>query len=240
MAGIANLISPDASTAGLLAGGVDPLRYNSTIADPHEVPGIMRGLMPAGVRVLDIGCGTGTVTAVVNDGKGNRVVGLEPDADRAELCRKNGLDVHCQFADEQFFADQGKFDVITMADVLEHTVNPASILQLSRMGLSESGIIIASVPNVAHWIVRLRLLLGNFEYKESGIMDATHLRWFTRRSFAALFERCGLEVVEIKAAAGTWMYPKLVPPGLIVALNRLLPKIMASQFVILAKEKSAA
>lgn len=240
MAGIGKLSSPDAATAGLLAGAVDPLRYNSTIADPHEVPGIMRSLMPAGARVLDIGCGTGSVTAVVNDGKGNRVVGLEPDADRAEVCRKNGLDVHCQFADEQFFADQGKFDVITMADVLEHTVNPAALLQLARIGLAENGVIIASVPNVAHWIVRLRLLLGNFDYKESGIMDATHLRWFTQRSFVALFERCGLDVVELKAAAGTWMYPKLVPPALVVALNRLLPTLMGSQFVILAKEKPAA
>jgi methionine biosynthesis protein MetW len=240
MAGIGKFSSPDAATAGLLAGTVDPLRYNSTIADPHEVPGIMHSLMPAGVRVLDIGCGTGSVTAVVNGGKGNRVVGVEPDADRAESCRKNGLEVHCQFADEQFFADQAKFDVITMADVLEHTVNPASLLQLARKGLVDNGIIIASVPNVAHWIVRLRLLLGQFDYKESGIMDATHLRWFTQRSFVALFERCGLEVVELKAAAGTWMYPKMVPAALIVALNRLLPTVMGSQFVILAKEKPAA
>jgi methionine biosynthesis protein MetW len=238
MAKVAKLPSPDAATTGLLEGEVSALRYDRVNVEPHEVPGLMRGLMPSGVRVLDIGCGTGSVTTLVNDGKGNRVTGLEPDVDRANFCRANGLDVHCQLADEAFFAEHGKYDVIMMADVLEHTVNPAALLQLVRSGLKKDGTIIASVPNVAHWIVRLRLLLGRFDYTETGIMDATHLRWFTRRSFVALFERCGLEVIEIRAAAGTWLYPRFVPNALIVGLNRLMPTLFASQFVVKASERS--
>jgi len=88
------------------------------------------------------------------------------------------------------------FDYIVFADVLEHLVDPWSVLELLRSHLMPSGNVLLSVPNVAHWSVRLNLLLGRFEYTNGYLMDRSHLRWFTRRSARAMVELAGYRVVE--------------------------------------------
>lgn len=168
---------PDAHGAGLVVGRLDPLRYSGQSDDPTEVPGMLRALMPELVRVLDVGCGTGSVTAVANGGKGNDVLAIEPDADRSAVARERGIEVFCGFLDEEFIARKGPFDVIVFSDVLEHLPSPDAMLKLAISGLRPGGIILASVPNVAHWSVRLNLLFGRFNYTETGLCDATHLRW---------------------------------------------------------------
>jgi len=99
----------------------------------------------------------------------------------------------------------GRFDVVLFADVLEHMPDPLSTLRLSRDLLKARGCLIASIPNVAHWTVRLNLLRGRFDYDVSGIMDATHLRWFTAKGVKQIFSRAGYDLVELRAAAGVWM-----------------------------------
>lgn len=79
------------------------------------------------------------------------------------------------------------------------------MLREVKNSLAPDGRVLASIPNVAHWTVRAQLLFGNFNYKPTGIMDATHLRWFTRRSVRRLFEAAGYEVEDIRGAAGGWM-----------------------------------
>jgi SAM-dependent methyltransferase len=91
--------SPDFHRTGLVEGRLDPLRYNSQSDDPREVPGILRALMPEHVRVLDVGCGTGSVTLVANRGKGNQVLAIEPDAQRSAIARARGIEVLCGFLD---------------------------------------------------------------------------------------------------------------------------------------------
>src|SRR5262245_42234591 len=80
---------------------------------------------------------------------------------------------------EEFLREHGRFDTIVLADVIEHLPDPAEMVSLLKQGLVPDGSIVASVPNVAHWFVRIDLLRGSFNYQEMGIMDATHLRWFT-------------------------------------------------------------
>ncbi len=234
---------PDASALGILGRTPDPLRYGGGGAsDPAEVPGIIRALTPDNVRVLDVGCGIGGQTFAINLGKTNDVVAVEPDPLRAAAAASLGLNVYQGVFNQQFVAGFGSFDVIVLADVLEHLTDPGETLALVRRCLRAGGSVIISVPNVAHWTVRLRLLLGRFDYADGGIMDATHLRWFTRKSLLALVENAGFKVAYLGCSAGLWMaeynsrplnlVPARIRRGAVLLLLRAFPGLMACQYVV--------
>jgi SAM-dependent methyltransferase len=90
------------------------------------------------------------------------------------------------------------FDVVLAADILEHLVNPAVLMQQVKDVLTFGGTALFCVPNFAHWYPRLRSALGMFDYDQRGILDATHLRFFTRRSFLKMVERRGFEVRRVE------------------------------------------
>src|SRR5262249_37788858 len=79
-------------------------------------------------------------------------------------------------------------------DVLEHTANPGEVLSHLGTALGPRGVVLVSVPNFAHWYPRMRVLLGKFDYDRRGILDAGHLRFFTRASFERLVAQSGLGV----------------------------------------------
>jgi 2-polyprenyl-3-methyl-5-hydroxy-6-metoxy-1,4-benzoquinol methylase len=151
-------------------------------------------------RVLDVGCATGAVAAVLS-ARGCRVVGIEMDEGAAleakqyladlVIGRIEQIDLRSQFADE-------RFDAIIVADVLEHLEDPDAVLRDLVSLLDPGGFVVASIPNVAHGAVRLALLQGRFQYSEVGLLDRTHLRFFTRDTLEALFERAGLVPVDMR------------------------------------------
>ena len=238
--------SPDATSQGLVSEAVNPLRYGDAgEQDPDEVPGLMRKLMPSNAKVLDIGSGTGGTTKVINSGKENSVLCIEPDPARSAAARQRGLEVVTAVFDENLARELGKFDVVVMGDVLEHIANPFEILSNVRLVLSPGGKLLMSVPNVAHWTVRTRLMFGRFDYQESGIMDSTHLRWFTIKTLIALLESAGFTVLSVNQSAGTWMTEykslpwRLLPTRIrvkaIKTLTRAVPKLMGCQHVVCAQ-----
>src|SRR5258708_32964298 len=180
--------SPDRHAEGLLQYAVDPLRYDGQSDDPHEVAGTLRTFMPTGVNVLDVGCGTGSVSVIANRVKNNQVYGIEPDEARAAVASSRGIGVFCGLLTEEYLARHDKFDVILFADVLEHVANPSALLRLATKGLKQDGLVLISVPNVAHWSVRLDIMRGRFDYSEVGILDVTHLRWFTSKTIQDLVQ----------------------------------------------------
>ena len=195
--------SPDANAGGFLHAQPDPLRYDvDRPLDPDEVPGIVATMIPAGSRVLDVGCGTGTLACVLSAACSATFVGIEPDAARAERARSRGLEIHDGYLTQELIKELEPFDVVLFADVLEHLPNPQSLLLLAREALKPRGAAIVSVPNVAHWSVRSCLLRGKFDYQPFGIMDATHLRWFTAKTIASLLESAGFRVIEHRGTAG--------------------------------------
>jgi methionine biosynthesis protein MetW len=194
--------APDDSARGFLPNPADPLRYDGQPNEPDEVVGVLSSLIPNGSRILDVGCGTGSVSVQVAANTGSRVVGVEPDPDRASRARMRGLDVHQALLSEDLIATLGQFDIVMFADVLEHLPDPLAVLRISRAALAPSGAIVASVPNVAHWSVRSDLLRGRFEYREWGIMDATHLRWFTAASLRLLIASADMTVEAQRVTAG--------------------------------------
>jgi SAM-dependent methyltransferase len=238
-------LNPDTHATGLIDGSVDALRYDGHSDHPLEVAGILRAMMPAGVRVLDVGCGTGSVTAIANRGRSNDVVAVEPDPDRARAAEARGLDVRIGVLTNDLQRQLGMFDVVMSSDVLEHTPAPEQFLTTLAASLKPDGLLLLSVPNVAHWSVRQMLLRGRFDYEDTGIMDATHLRWFTARTLRDLLDRSGFEVVEMRHTAGTTLpiYCRRIlrraPRGLLEPAVRLatraMPLLFGVQHVVKAR-----
>jgi len=196
------VIGPDSSSHGFVVQRVDPLRYDGQPNEPNEVVGVLSDLVPEGARVLDVGCGTGSVSLHLIANRRARIVGVEPDEQRAARARERGLDVRCDILTPRLIEEMGRFDVVMFADVLEHLADPVSLLELAKTALAPGGRIVASVPNVAHWSVRSDLIRGRFTYREWGIMDATHLRWFTDATLRGLFETAGMPIELRRVTAG--------------------------------------
>jgi methionine biosynthesis protein MetW len=240
------IASPDAHAAGVIDTNLEALRYDWCNDDPAEVAGILRDLMPAHSRVLDIGCGTGAVALAVNRDKDNHLWGIEPDPTRAAVARSRGINVACRNLDREFVDRCAPFDVIMLSDVLEHVASPGEFLELALAALKPGGLVLLSVPNVAHWTVRFGLLFGRFDYTETGIRDATHLRWFTEKTICGLCRNCGLDVLSVGHSAGNDLpeYRSVLPwrllPGrvrrpLVRGLARSVPGLFACQHVLSAR-----
>ncbi|WP_091926546.1 class I SAM-dependent methyltransferase [Methylobacterium sp. yr668] len=242
-----NMTHTREAVAGLSKQNVFSLRYNSRNNNRYESTGLLISFMKKNKKLLDVGCGTGTITSTLRDALSLDVVGVEPHPERAEQARTEGLNVITGVYDQTFAQRNEKFDYILFADVLEHLVDPAEMLREVKNSLAPDGRVLASIPNVAHWTVRAQLLFGNFNYKPTGIMDATHLRWFTRRSVRHLFEAAGYEVEDIRGAAGGWMgvyrytpfrfLPQDQKSFVLGQLCRIAPALFSVQHVIKARPK---
>ncbi|ACT47941.1 class I SAM-dependent methyltransferase [Methylotenera mobilis] len=154
------------------------------------------GLLTNGAHVLDIGAGSGVLGRVLSRaGLNVEIDGIEPNAFAANLARKYYRSVYTGFAEE--FYEQisnAQYDFVILADVIEHMPNPQEVLSELLMCLSPKTKLIVSVPNVAFGGIRLALLNGNFDYVDSGLLEHTHLRFFTKNTLKELFSLIGLEV----------------------------------------------
>jgi methionine biosynthesis protein MetW len=186
--------NPDDISVGFVSAPVSAARYDHAPESPHDVPSLLASQIRPHSFVLDVGCGMGSTIAAYRKIVVCKVLGIEPDADRAALARAQSIEVITGLYDHEINQQHGPFDVIIFADVLEHLSNPGALLDVAVKGLKKDGVILVSVPNVAHWTVRLSLVFGKFDYAPVGIMDATHLRWFTKQSAIRFFEQLGLDV----------------------------------------------
>jgi O-antigen biosynthesis protein len=150
------------------------------------------------LSVLEVGCASGYWGALLKTA-GHSVVGVEPD-ERAAAAAENVLDqVFVGLVDDYFAAHPNvKFDVISFVDVLEHTMSPAAVLAECRARLKLGGIVVASIPNIAHLAVRGMLLAGRWDYSPTGIMDNSHIRFFTRNSIVELFSVSAFRILDFK------------------------------------------
>ena len=150
-------------------------------------------------RILEIGCGTGlTGELALAAGKCSVYVGVElmPEAADAARRRLTEVIVGNVEAIELPFPD-AHFDALIMSEVLEHLVDPWAVLTRLNTKLKPGAIALASSPNIAHWRVIRDLLAGRFDLEDQGVMDRTHLRWFTPKTYAAMFEACGYVVDDV-------------------------------------------
>src|SRR4051812_30976921 len=149
--------------------------------------------------VLDVGCGCGgNARAIRAHHPDAKLFGIEPNARAAELAGEVFDKVH--LGDTQSWLgrhDVKRFDVVVLADVLEHIANPMAFLrELAADPSVRDAAWVISVPNYAVWYNRVRTLFGRFEYTWSGLYDRTHLRFYTRQSVQRLLTECGFEILE--------------------------------------------
>lgn len=152
-------------------------------------------------RILEIGCGSGATLAYLKEqGLCQWVGGVEPVAAAARIARQRTdffLEGHIETL--SLALPPGSIDVILCLDVLEHLVDPWSVLQKLYPFLKPGGALIASIPNIRFYKILVDLVFrGKFEYADAGILDRTHLRFFTRASAVSLIESCGLRIETIR------------------------------------------
>ncbi len=152
--------------------------------------------------ILDVGCGEGGLgVAYRRRNPRARLFGIDRDHARA-LAAAAVLDevanVDLDRTPMPFPADT-RLDCIIYGDVLEHLADPARVLRAHLRWLAEDGCVLVCIPNVEHWSFAARLLDGSWRYEPSGLLDATHLRWFTTTSMRALLEEAGLNVLDVTA-----------------------------------------
>ncbi len=145
--------------------------------------------------VLDVGCGSGALGLAYRAlNPRARLFGIEGNAEAARIARAR-LDVVAAVdidADPLPFGSERQFDCIVYGDSLEHFRDPWHILRQQAQTLAERGTILISVPNVEHWSFVFRLLDGSWDYTETGLLDRSHLRWFTFDMMRRGLRDCGL------------------------------------------------
>lgn len=178
------------------------LDYKTKPADyyAHQRREIIDEVDPGANAVLEVGCAEGRLGAALKaEGRARGVTGLELMEEAAAQARQvldQVLVGNLEQMELPFPRDE--FDVIICADVLEHLVDPWAQLKRLMLHLKPGGTVIVSLPNVRNWRVLAPLLFkGRWEYQDAGIMDKTHLRFFTRQDMIAYFVNCGLDPVKV-------------------------------------------
>ncbi len=199
----------------------------------------MLAFVPAAARrVLDVGCGNGSFGALLRHQRGCTVWGLEPFPAAAAEARARLDHVVCAPFDFLAPLPRRSFDAVVFNDVLEHLVEPEAALALARELLGPRGAIVASIPNIRHFPTLWHLVVhGEWEYRDCGTLDRTHLRFFTRSSLAALFRQAGFVVDRLEG-----IHPFRGIPNASVRvwrLYRLLRALTGSRFADLQFERFA-
>jgi SAM-dependent methyltransferase len=171
-------------------------------------------LMPGGLRrVVEVGCSIGQLAAEYRKHHPQcDYIGIEIDPDYAEMARPSCSRVICgdvETLPDDAFAALFPSNCWVFGDSLEHLRDPWALLRRIRARLPAEGHIVACLPNMQHWSVQWRLTTGNLRYEDAGLLDRTHLRWFTRTTMAELFAQTGYKVV--RWAPRVFDHPKSKP-----------------------------
>jgi SAM-dependent methyltransferase len=153
--------------------------------------------------VLETGCSTGFLSRVIS-ANGSRVVGIELDKEAAEVATQHCQRVlSCNLNSPTWVQEVGeRFDLVTFGDVLEHLTDPLAVLRQTQEILNPRGRVLICLPNIAHWTIRAKLLVGNFGYESTGILDFTHMRFFTVESAGEFIAEAGYRLVWFRPIIG--------------------------------------
>ena len=196
-------------------------------------------LVGSSKRVLEFGSAAGHMTKALQ-AQGCRVVGLDSDAEAAARNTYADRVVIADLDRDDFvpMLEGAQFDVVLFGDVLEHLRDPLMTMRRARTALAPGGYAVVSAPNFAHVDVRLALLDGHFEYRDAGLLDRTHLHFFTRDSLDRLLSDAGFLPVEhhriLVELFCTEVRPSVDIPREIVDRALLDPEALTYQFVIKA------
>lgn len=189
--------------------------------------------IPDNSRVLEIGCATGFIGKYLKDEKNCEVIGVEIGIDEARAAEKI-LDRVILGDVESFevlsqMKKLGTFDVIYASALIEHLKDPWKALFEWKKLLTKNGVLIITTSNIVHWSQRLKVMQGKFEYQKYGILDNTHLRFFTTQTFRELVKDSGYQIKDFYIDPVGGGYPKISLLG-----SKFLPNLFAYQMGIVA------
>jgi len=226
------------------------LTYQSKVSDPYSSHSVIlsRAGDGKGRRLLDVGAAQGVLAQRFAQ-RGFEVTCIEGSAELAALGKSKCHEMIVADLDKPLPTLNGEFDMIVYGDILEHLRNPLEVFKGFNRYLRPNGKVIVSVPNFAHLWVRLNLLLGRFNYADRGILDRTHLRFFTLRSFRDFLREAGLECEEIIATPVPLLL--VIPPryhgrwlralhGVNATMSRCWKTMFGYQFVAVAHPRDAS
>jgi 2-polyprenyl-3-methyl-5-hydroxy-6-metoxy-1,4-benzoquinol methylase len=146
--------------------------------------------------VMDLGCASGVMgRKLLETGKAAEVHGVEIFPDAAEEAARHYTEVHTGDIEEMDLEYENRFDYVICGDILEHLKDPYSVVRRIHQWLKPGGSIFVCVPNVRNYsVVRMLVFRGRWEYHDAGIMDRTHMRFFTRSSCSEMLAEAGFEV----------------------------------------------
>lgn len=169
------------------------LKSNSTAAKTLKLVGFDK-------NVLELGCSVGTQSKILTENMNCKVAGIELNPIAAEKAKKYCSEILIRNLDQidlkKEFPDQ-LFDVVLCADVLEHIYNPTELLRKIKPIISKDGYIVLSIPNIVHSALIFEMLHGKFDYREKGLLDDTHIRFFTRKTLIKTLNKAGFIIDQL-------------------------------------------
>lgn len=212
--------------------------------DPGELNthSLLLSEVPEHARVLEIGTASGYMGEYMIEHKKCEVWGVEPVRELYEDSLKYGYTKLFHATAEEFLKlpeirDQ-KFDVIFLGDVLEHMVNPTEVLRGLKELLKPDGKCVISLPNIAHYTTRWHLFTGRWDMQDGGILDRTHLQFFTLKTMKEMIEKSGLVLEKARPSSG---YIERFGRRKLFGIGRkalfMWPTLLAVQFILVARKK---
>ena len=154
-------------------------------------------------NVLELGCGEGyTLEFVKSTFNAQKTTGVEINPQAAQSARLRVDVVLNQSAEEPLDLPEQEFDLVLCLDVLEHLYDPWKVLADLKKHIKPGGYLLASIPNVQHWSVVKMLLRGRWDYKKAGLMDETHIRFFTVKTAKEMLQFSDFGIINIKKTMG--------------------------------------
>ena len=173
----------------------DSAANNSRGAFTGDRPDLLRFVDGTKKTALDVGCGQGAFATLLRSCGLDNIVGIEPEPVRAAIAVENADTVICATVEDALDHDLvgDQFDLIVASDVIEHLVDPWTVVNRLAGHLEPDGHLLLSVPNVGNLsVVKQLVLRGDWRYEDEGLFDRTHLRWFGRQTILSLLEGAGL------------------------------------------------
>ena len=200
-------------------------------------------LIPAGTRtVLDVGCGPGD-NARLMQARGLEVDGVSLSQEEADVA--GAFMRKCFVANLEdglpAEAKQRRYDCIVFSHILEHLRVPVRLVREAAGVLTDSGVVLIAVPNVLNWRQRIEFLRGRFDYADTGVLDRTHLRFYTFKSAPDLIAEANLTLDHHSAPGGTplWFLRRIAPRSFAAAVDtwgsKALPGLIGSQILMRAR-----
>ena len=167
------------------------------IHEQHN-PDLLKLIPIQSKKLIEVGCSSGALAREFKKISSDCYwLGIEIDSTYAELAKRycdKSLALNIENAPKNFWEENKDTDCWIFGDTLEHLSDPWSILKLIRENISQTGSVVACIPNAQHWSLQAKLSIGDFRYETSGLLDRTHLRWFTRQTIIEIFDQSGFQI----------------------------------------------